>query len=196
MRPHSLSLPLSTAIHIDVRARQSIGAYVRFQVDVNAVFRRHGRSQLYLPVRRSVRPLVLWVPRANLVCNCPDMRMGRSYLLLSDANTFEYKGQADLALNHKSTLLPWMASMHRRMVKFRRKEKRGRCPASGQRKRTISKGKKKRRRGRQRGAKSQNRQSYPDTYYYHQGVYQGDESSDRKPAHRMRDTNYGYYGTK
>ncbi|CUT99307.1 netrin 1 [Echinococcus multilocularis] len=113
------------------------GELVRLGVRVHDVWRNKGSiAQRYLPshVRRNQAPVIpVWVPLTHQLkaphstCVCPRFNTDQAYLFISQAYEIPYHDSSELLLEQKSTILPWVESWRRRLMRFAVRQERGRC---------------------------------------------------------------------
>lgn len=69
----------------------------------------------------------VWVRWIDLQCKCPEMELGRSYLIVTDFEYYKHSGKSELLFTAKTAILPWQSTWNRRLTRFRRRENRGDC---------------------------------------------------------------------
>ncbi|KAL3223903.1 hypothetical protein MRX96_026978 [Rhipicephalus microplus] len=106
------------AIQANVLSRETVGSWVRFNIQVVDIF-KYGPSK----VRRGND--FLWVPMADLACKCPKLRLKSSYLVLG--NEEMHDGQPGLTADKNSIVIDWKDEWGRRLRKFQRRQRKGRC---------------------------------------------------------------------
>ncbi|KAH6939561.1 hypothetical protein HPB50_019516 [Hyalomma asiaticum] len=109
---------LILAIQANVLSRETVGSWVRFSIQVVDIF-KYGPAK----VRRGND--FLWVPMADLACKCPKLRLKSSYLILG--NEEMHDGQPGLTADKNSIVIDWKDEWGRRLRKFQRRQRKGRC---------------------------------------------------------------------
>ncbi|CAN7996564.1 unnamed protein product, partial [Ixodes hexagonus] len=102
----------------NIMSRETIGNWVRFNVQVIDIF-KYGPSK----VRRGND--FLWVPMADLACKCPKLKVKSSYLILGNEEIHD--GQPGLTADKTSIVIDWKEEWGRRLRKFQRRQRKGRC---------------------------------------------------------------------
>ncbi|XP_038064275.1 netrin-1-like isoform X2 [Patiria miniata] len=105
-------------IQAHVLSREMGNDFVKFTINVMSVFKRGSQR-----IRRGDQ--FLYVPRHDLTCKCPKLRLGKKYLILGDNNDNE--DQDGLYADRHSIVLQWKDEWNRRMRKIRRKARSGEC---------------------------------------------------------------------
>lgn len=106
------------AIQANVLSRETVGSWVRFNIQVVDIF-KYGPSK----VRRGND--FLWVPMADLACKCPKLRLKTSYLILGNEEIHD--GQPGLTADRNSIVIDWKDEWGGRLRKFQGRQGKGRC---------------------------------------------------------------------
>ncbi|XP_072044418.1 netrin-1-like isoform X2 [Amphiura filiformis] len=106
------------AAQVHILSREKVGDWVKFTVNVNTVFKK-GKQK----IRRGDQ--FMFVPKADLQCKCPKIRLGRRYLILGSDNP--NKDQDGLLVDRKATVIRWQEDWNRRLRKFQRGERKNSC---------------------------------------------------------------------
>jgi netrin receptor unc-5 len=69
--------------------------------------------------------MFIWVSQVDLGCKCPKVRVGRRYLIISHDN--KQNAQNGLILDNKSLVMRWQDTWKRRMQRFMKYDRRGKC---------------------------------------------------------------------
>ena len=97
-----------------VLSREDTAEWARFSLAVQNVYKRSPRGDT--PLRRGNTSL--WVRQADLICKCPKLKPGRSYLILGRESDNADR-RAGLAVGRKSIVIEWRGDeWHRRMRRF------------------------------------------------------------------------------
>nr|AMY99575.1 netrin [Novocrania anomala] len=108
----------SFAIQAQVLSRESMNEWVKFTVNIASVYKRDK-----IKIRRGEH--ILWVLQKDLVCKCPKVRLGRRYLLLG-YDTKNSNGSG-ITLDRRSIVIQWKDEWQRRIRKYQRHERKGKC---------------------------------------------------------------------
>ena len=122
---------LFAVIQAQLLSRDTHGEWIRFTVNVVTIFKRgigkivKGDQYIYLH-------------QTDFACKCPKVRLGQQYLIMgryhAEANghthslkslTPDYKSA--MVVNAHSTVIDWKDEWGRRLRKFHKRERRGRC---------------------------------------------------------------------
>ncbi|KAK7112553.1 hypothetical protein V1264_011994 [Littorina saxatilis] len=105
------------AIQAQVISRETVDEWVKFNVNVVQSYPR--------PTDRSARrgETHLWVPRDDLKCKCPKIRLGRRYLVVARYR----KGDNRYIVDRKAKVVRWKDKWNRRLRRYVKRERRGLC---------------------------------------------------------------------
>ncbi|XP_064637889.1 netrin-1-like isoform X1 [Lineus longissimus] len=107
------------AIQAQITSRESINEWVKFTVNVQSIFKKSRKRT----IKRGES--FVWVSQADLSCKCPKVRVGRRYLIISHDN--KQNAQNGLILDNKSLVIRWQDTWKRRMQRFMKYDRRGKC---------------------------------------------------------------------
>ncbi|XP_013408519.1 netrin-1 isoform X1 [Lingula anatina] len=107
------------AVNVQVITRENIGEWVKFTVNILSMFKRSSSSKL----RRGEEQV--WIQLSDVRCKCPRLKVGRRYLLLG--HDHQNTNMDGLVLDRRSIVIPWKDEWQRRLRKFQRYERKGRC---------------------------------------------------------------------
>ncbi|XP_039630948.1 netrin 2 [Polypterus senegalus] len=106
------------AVQVNVLDMETIGDWAKFSVNVVSVYKSRGEQ-----ARRGDR--FLWIHMKDLACKCPKIQMSKRYLVMGSLEgTAERPG---LLADKSSLVIQWRDVWSRRLRKFQRKEKKGKC---------------------------------------------------------------------
>lgn len=126
---------VSIAVQVNVLDMETIGDWAKFSVNVVSVYKSRGE-----PLKRGDN--VLWVHMKDLACKCPKIQMSKRFLVMggSDSGTAVGPGsgpspgdpspgaeRVGLMADKNSLVIQWRDVWTRRLRKFQRKEKKGKC---------------------------------------------------------------------
>ncbi|XP_044034789.1 netrin 2 [Siniperca chuatsi] len=125
------------AVQVNVLDMETIGDWAKFSVNVVSVYKSRGE-----PLKRGDNNL--WVHMKDLACKCPKIQMSKRFLVMggSDGGTGTGAGpgvgpgggatspgaeRLGLVADKNSLVIQWRDVWTRRLRKFQRKEKKGKC---------------------------------------------------------------------
>ncbi|XP_060951286.1 netrin 2 [Limanda limanda] len=125
------------AVQVNVLDMETIGDWAKFSVNVVSVYKSRGE-----PLKRGDN--ILWVHMKDLACKCPKIQMSKRFLVMggSDGGTGPGAGpgvgtaggaastgaeRVGLMADKNSLVIQWRDVWTRRLRKFQRKEKKGKC---------------------------------------------------------------------
>lgn len=125
-------------------SRELHGTMARFEMYINHVWRinqefSRGNLVAFWPLQKYITrsnfqndqkvniSVPVWVRINDFRCKCPDIELGKSYLIVTDFESFTYKNQLELMLTTRSAVLPWRSSWKRRLSRFKKRELQGYC---------------------------------------------------------------------
>ncbi|GAB6027953.1 Netrin-1 [Chamberlinius hualienensis] len=107
------------AIQAHIMSREVVDKWVRFSIDVIAIYNSSKTSRL----RRGEQ--FLWVKQSHLLCKCPKIKVNRRYLILgSEWHSRQHNG---LKVNKKSLVIEWKDEWAMRMRRYQRRQRYGKC---------------------------------------------------------------------
>nr|AVK72273.1 netrin [Xenoturbella bocki] len=107
------------AIQVQVLSREDHGEWVEFTINVATVYKR-GESR----IRRGDQQM--FVRARDIGCKCPKVRVNHRYLVLGDSE-YQHESGEGVAIDDRSIVLNWQDKWDRRIRKYQRRERRGRC---------------------------------------------------------------------
>lgn len=141
-------ISLSPAVQVSVLDMETVGDWAKFSVNVVSVYKSRGE-----PLKRGDN--ILWVHMKDLACKCPKIQMSKRFLVMggSDGGTGPGAGagagppaavasssggaaaaggagaaeRVGLLADKNSLVIQWRDVWTRRLRKFQRKEKKGKC---------------------------------------------------------------------
>ncbi|ESO98632.1 hypothetical protein LOTGIDRAFT_201560 [Lottia gigantea] len=109
------------AIHAQVVSREKVDDWVKFTINVLNSYKR-GTS----PIDRARRGgTYLWVPKKDLQCKCPKIRLSRRYLIVGKHKRND--SRSGFVIDRKSVVIRWKDKWQRRLRRFVKHERRGKC---------------------------------------------------------------------
>ncbi|TKS89923.1 Netrin-3 Netrin-2 [Collichthys lucidus] len=125
------------AVQVNVLDMETVGDWAKFSVNVVSVYKSRGE-----PLKRGDN--ILWVHMKDLACKCPKIQMSKRFLVMggSDGGTGTGAGtgvgpgggatspgaeRVGLMADKNSLVIQWRDVWTRRLRKFQRKEKKGKC---------------------------------------------------------------------
>uniref|UniRef100_A0A4W5QZ75 Netrin-1 n=1 Tax=Hucho hucho TaxID=62062 RepID=A0A4W5QZ75_9TELE len=114
------------AVQVNVLDMVTVGDWAKFSVNVVSVYKSRGE-----PLKRGDN--ILWIHMKDLACKCPKIQMSKRFLVMGTSET----GPGDsgpggprrmgLLADKNSLVIQWRDIWTRRLRKFQRKEKNGKC---------------------------------------------------------------------
>ncbi|XP_075949707.1 netrin 2 isoform X2 [Anarhichas minor] len=125
------------AVQVNVLDMETVGDWAKFSVNLVSVYKSRGE-----PLKRGDN--ILWVHMKDLACKCPKIQMSKRFLVMggSDGGTGTGTGpgvgpgggatspgaeHVGLMADKNSLVIQWRDVWTRRLRKFQRKEKKGKC---------------------------------------------------------------------
>lgn len=125
------------AVQVNVLDMETVGDWAKFSVSVVSVYKSRGE-----PLKRGDN--ILWVHMKDLACKCPKIQMSKRFLVMggSESGTGTGTGpgvgpgggatspgaeRIGLVADKNSLVIQWRDVWTRRLRKFQRKEKKGKC---------------------------------------------------------------------
>uniref|UniRef100_A0AAV2LAL7 Netrin-1 n=1 Tax=Knipowitschia caucasica TaxID=637954 RepID=A0AAV2LAL7_KNICA len=127
------------AVQVNVLDMETVGDWAKFSVNIVSVYKSRGE-----PLKRGDN--VLWVHMKDLACKCPKIQIGKRFLVMGGSEggvtagvspgagpgsgaTNQVTGaeRVGLVADKNSLVIQWRDVWARRLRKFQRKEKKGKC---------------------------------------------------------------------
>lgn len=126
-----------SAVQVNVLDMETVGDWAKFSVSIVSVYKSRGE-----PLKRGDN--ILWVHLKDLACKCPKIQMSKRFLVMggSEGGTGTGTGpgvgpgggatataaeRIGLVADKNSLVIQWRDVWTRRLRKFQRKEKKGKC---------------------------------------------------------------------
>ncbi|KAJ8284188.1 hypothetical protein COCON_G00030380 [Conger conger] len=106
------------AVQVNVLDMETVGDWAKFSVNVVAVYKSRGE-----PLKRGDH--FLWIHMKDLACKCPKIQMSKRFLVMGTSESGAER--AGLLADKNSLVIQWRDVWTRRLRKFQRKEKKGKC---------------------------------------------------------------------
>lgn len=107
------------AIQAQILSRETVDDWVKFTINVISSYPRGTADR----ARRG--ETYLWVPRDDLKCKCPKIRLGRRYLIV--ARHRKGDNRMGYVVDRKSKVVRWKDKWNRRLRRYVKRERRGQC---------------------------------------------------------------------
>uniref|UniRef100_A0A3B3ZP07 Netrin-1 n=1 Tax=Periophthalmus magnuspinnatus TaxID=409849 RepID=A0A3B3ZP07_9GOBI len=104
------------AVQVNVLDMDTVGDWAKFSVNIVSVYKSRGE-----PLKRGDN--VLWVNMKDLACKCPKIQIGKRFLVMGGSEA----ERVGLVADKNSLVIQWRDVWARRLRKFQRKEKKGKC---------------------------------------------------------------------
>ena len=108
------------AIKAEIIAKQIVGDWMKFTVNVLSFYKKSKNKKLN---RRG--ETLLWVPRRDLKCKCPRIKLKEKYLILGKIRSSETR--TGFVADRRSIVHEWRTKWQRRMRSYMKAEHRGQC---------------------------------------------------------------------
>ena len=109
-----------SAIRAEVVAKQVVGDYVKFTINVLSSYKKMADRKLN---RRG--ETLLWVPKEDLQCKCLRIKVREQYVIMGKLNPNETR--PGFTADRLSILRQWRNKWQTRLRKFQKNEVRGKC---------------------------------------------------------------------
>ncbi|MGH0115408.1 UNVERIFIED_CONTAM: hypothetical protein FKN15_000043 [Acipenser sinensis] len=106
------------AVQVNVLDMETVGDWAKFSVNVVTVYKSRGD-----PIKRGDH--FLWIHMKDLACKCPKIQMSKRFLVMGA--TEGPSERAGLLADKNSVVIQWRDIWTRRLRKYQRKEKKGKC---------------------------------------------------------------------
>lgn len=113
-------------MQVNVLDMETVGDWAKFTVNVVSVYKSRGE-----PLKRGDN--LLWIHMKDLACKCPRLQMSKRFLVLGTNDSAASNVGAGappgtgLLADKNSLVIQWRDVWTRRLRKFQRKEKKGKC---------------------------------------------------------------------
>lgn len=125
---------LFAAARVRITSRDLVDGWVKYNMDVEVIYKRAGGSR----IKRGAN--ALWLTQKSILCKCPKIRIGKTYLLLgrtSPSVEIASLGKADnsdgtrpgIVVNGRTVLLEWSEDTMDKATRFAQRDRKGHCPA-------------------------------------------------------------------
>ncbi|XP_062592280.1 netrin-1-like isoform X2 [Saccostrea cucullata] len=115
------------AIQASILSRKTEGEWVKYTINVISIYKRNSQQKR--------GETFLWVPKRDVKCKCPKLRLGRRYFLIGRMRN-PYGKPGGYIADKSTVVIRHRERWHKRIRLFTRKERRGKCNSSDRRKRT------------------------------------------------------------
>ncbi|KAK3797458.1 hypothetical protein RRG08_049290 [Elysia crispata] len=113
------------AIQVKVLSRSTESQWVRFAVQVEQTFGK-GRQVGYRSAGTSTT--TLWVPRKDLACKCPKLRLNKRFLLVGAYRSSpDHSRGPGYIVDRRAAVLRWRDRWQKKVKRYLKQEARGRC---------------------------------------------------------------------
>ncbi|NP_001304287.1 netrin-1-like precursor [Aplysia californica] len=112
------------AFLVQVLSREKQAGWVRFAVAITNSYQKGANGR----VSRRSDTSYLWVPKEDLKCKCPKVRLGRRYLVVGKIRHDE-KARPGIVVDRTTSVIRWKDKWQRRLRRFLFHEIKGRCRA-------------------------------------------------------------------
>ncbi|BFZ03376.1 hypothetical protein BsWGS_06415 [Bradybaena similaris] len=113
------------AVQLQILSRDKDEDWVKFTVAI--VGQYHKGTSDRTPRKAET---YLWVPKTDLACKCPKVRLGRLYLIVGKKQQTEDKLRHGFVVDRSATVIRWKDKWQRRLRRFLKQENRGQCVSS------------------------------------------------------------------
>ncbi|KAK2854419.1 hypothetical protein Q7C36_006288 [Tachysurus vachellii] len=110
------------AVLVSVLDMETVGDWAKFSISLVSVYKSRE------PLKRGEN--ALWVHMKDLACKCPRIHMGKRFLILGSGGGGASAERAGLVADKNSLVIQWRDIWTRRLRKFQRREKKGKCSAA------------------------------------------------------------------
>lgn len=115
---------LFAAIKAEVVAKQDVGDWMKFTINVLTIYKKAPVSKLN---RRG--ETLLWVPKDDLRCKCPRIKLKEKYMIVGKLKPSE--SRPGFIADRRSIVRTWRTKWQKRLRKYNRNESRGKCRQVG-----------------------------------------------------------------
>ncbi|KAH3869342.1 hypothetical protein DPMN_032505 [Dreissena polymorpha] len=112
------------AIHAEVVAKQDVGEFVKFTINVLKLYKQAPDKNLN---RRG--ETVLWVPKVDLQCNCPRIQLKEKYMIVGNIRPNETR--PGFVADRRTIVKKWRNKWQNKLRDFQKNEARGNCRQVG-----------------------------------------------------------------
>ncbi|XP_055352482.1 netrin-1-like, partial [Paramacrobiotus metropolitanus] len=114
-------------IHAQLLSRDTEGQWIRFTMNVLGIYKR-GMGKI------SKGDQYIYLHQSDFLCKCPKLRLGQQYLIMGrypqipgQLPTVRGVQQTNMVIDAHSTVIDWKDEWARRLRKFHKRERKGRC---------------------------------------------------------------------
>ncbi|XP_050391300.1 netrin-1 isoform X3 [Patella vulgata] len=111
------------AISAQVVSREKVDDWVKFTINVQNSYKRIVNRPTNDRTRRG--ETYLWVPKQDLRCKCPKIRLSQRYLIVGKHRRND--SRSGFVIDRKSVVIKWKDKWQRRLRRFVKYERRGKC---------------------------------------------------------------------
>jgi netrin receptor unc-5 len=103
-------------------SRETVAEWIKFTVNVIASYSPRGASDRQA---RGRGESYLWIPREDLQCKCPKIRLNRRYFIMGKFHKGDER--QGYVVDRKSKVVRWKDKWNRRLRRYIKRERRGHC---------------------------------------------------------------------
>ncbi|XP_042196978.1 netrin-3 [Callorhinchus milii] len=107
------------AVQVSVLDMETVGDWAKFTVNIVSVYKSRDER-----IKRGDQ--FLWINMKDLACKCPKIQMTKKYLVMGNTDSSSER-LGGLVADKNSLVIQWRDVWTRRLRKFQRKEKKGKC---------------------------------------------------------------------
>ncbi|XP_051877580.1 netrin-3-like [Pristis pectinata] len=107
------------AIQVNVLDMNTVSEWAKFTVNIISVYKSRDER-----IKRADQSL--WINMKDLACKCPKIQMSKKYLVMGNFDSMSER-LGGLLADKNSLVIQWRDVWTRRLRKFQRKEKKGKC---------------------------------------------------------------------
>lgn len=113
---------MCVAVLVSVLDMETVGDWAKFSISLVSAYKSRD------PLKRGEN--TLWVHMKDLACKCPRIHMGKRFLILGSGGGGASAERTGLTADRNSLVIQWRDIWTRRLRKFQRREKKGKCSAA------------------------------------------------------------------
>ncbi|XP_072337405.1 netrin-3-like [Scyliorhinus torazame] len=107
------------AVQVNVLDMETVSEWAKFTVNIVSVYRSRDEK-----IKRADQ--FLWINMKDLACKCPKIQITKKYLVMGNTDSVSER-LGGLVADKNSLVIQWRDVWTRRLRKFQRKEKKGKC---------------------------------------------------------------------